>query len=50
MFGGNLYDAISVICKKPLAIKVPASSGAGILNLSKIIIKTVEITIRINKS
>ena len=31
---GNLYDAISVICNKPLANNVPDSKAAGILILS----------------
>ena len=32
---GNLYDAISNICRTPLATNVPESSAAGTLNLSK---------------
>jgi len=32
---GNLYEAISVICKKPLANNVPDSKAAGILILLK---------------
>ena len=35
MFGGSLKAAIFVICKKPLATKVPDKRAAGILNLSK---------------
>ena len=44
--GGNSYykDSIdnSVICKNPLANKVPDSKAAGILNLSKIMIRIIE--------
>ena len=36
---GNLYEAKSVTCNKPLANNVPDSKAAGILILSKIKIK-----------
>ena len=39
---GNLYEAKSVICNKPLANSVPDSKAAGILILSKIKIKNNE--------
>ena len=39
-----------MICKKPLAIKVPANKAAGIFSLSKKIIKITDNTRSINKS
>ncbi len=42
---GNLYEAISVICNKPLANNVPDSKAAGILILSKTKIKNKDATI-----
>ena len=42
MFAESLYVATSLICKIPLASKVPDSNAAGILNLSNIIIKMSE--------
>ena len=42
---GNLYDAISVICNKPLANNVPDNKAAGILILSKIKIKNKDAAI-----
>jgi len=36
IFGGNLYEAIPNICKKPLAISVPESKAAGTLSLLNI--------------
>ena len=42
---GNLYEAISVICNKPLANNVPDNNAAGILILSKRKIKNNDATI-----
>ena len=49
ILGESLYEATSIICKKPLATKVPANKAAGIFNLSKIKIKIIETKIN-NKS
>ena len=35
-YSGSLKEAISVICKKPLAIRVPESKAAGTLSLLNI--------------
>ena len=47
---GNLYDAMSDICKTPLATSVPDKSAAGTLNLSKKNMNTNEAIINIINS
>ena len=47
---GNLYDAMSDICKTPLATSVPDNSAAGTLNLSKKNMNTNETIINIINS
>ena len=46
---GSLYVATLVICNNPLANNVPDNSAAGILILSKIKIKIIDATTKINK-
>ena len=48
--GEILYEANSVICKKPLATKVPVNKAAGNFNLLKIKISIIEKEINIIKS
>ena len=47
---GNLYVAMSDICKTPLATSVPDNSAAGTLNLSKKNMNTNETIINIINS